>query len=91
METTTIHPIDAPAPPAARARRHFEVSVTFEFDTRPPTTHRSTIAASQVATCVRRAIQTAAKTLKPRHWQSVVVVVDSTALDRCPAGTTVRT
>jgi hypothetical protein len=48
---------------------------TFEFETRPPLTHRGTVAASQVATCVSRATRQAQKALRPQGWTSVVVVV----------------
>jgi hypothetical protein len=50
-------------------------SVTFEFDTQPPTTHRGTVAASQVGTCVARAVKEARKALRPRNWSSVVCVL----------------
>jgi hypothetical protein len=50
-------------------------AVTFEFDTRPPVTHRGTVAASQVATCVARATRMAKKALRPVGWTSLVVVL----------------
>ena len=50
-------------------------AVTFEFDQRPPVTHRGTVAASQVGTCVRRATEEAQKALTPREWTSMVVVL----------------
>lgn len=50
-------------------------SVTFEFETRPPQTHRGTVVASQVATCVARATREAQKALKPSHWSSMVCVL----------------
>jgi hypothetical protein len=52
-----------------------ECSVTFEFDSRPPMLYRSTIAGSQVATCVSRATKLAQQVLMPYYWTSMVVVV----------------
>ena len=49
--------------------------VTFEFDTRPPLTHRGTVAASSAATCVSRAVKVAQRTLRPVNWRSVVCVL----------------
>ncbi len=51
-----------------------QYAVTFEFDTRPPLTHRGTVAASSAATCVARATRAAQKALKPVAWSSVVCV-----------------
>lgn len=48
-------------------------SVTFEFETMPPVTHRGTVVASQVATGCRLAVRDAQKALKPRGWQSLVL------------------
>lgn len=50
-------------------------SVSFEFEVRPPTTHRGTIAASTVATCVSRATREAQRVLRPVKWTSMVVVL----------------
>ena len=50
-------------------------SVTFEFATRPPLTHRGTVAGSSTATCVARAVRTAQKALKPVNWSSVACVM----------------
>ena len=55
-------------------------SVTFEFDTRPPLTHRGTVAASSGATCVARATRQAQKALRPVNWSSMVCVL----LERLP-------
>jgi hypothetical protein len=55
--------------------------ITFEFDLRPPVTHRGTVAASKVHTCVRLATQQAAKALRPQGWSSMVVCL----LERVPA------
>lgn len=51
-------------------------SVTFEFDTRPPVTHRGTVVAASTGTGTRRAVQEAQKVLKPVGWSSVVCVLD---------------
>jgi hypothetical protein len=56
-------------------------AVTFEFDTRPPTTHRGTVEGSAAATCARRAIEQAQKALKPIAWTSMVCCF----LERLPA------
>ena len=50
-------------------------AVTFEFDTRAPITHRGTIAASGVATCVARAVRIAKKALRPVNWSSLNCVI----------------
>ena len=50
-------------------------SVTFEFATLPPGTHRGTVAASNVATCVARATRDAQKALRPQKWSSMVCVL----------------
>lgn len=62
-------------------------AVTFEFPTRPPVTHRGTIAASQVATCASRAIRIARRALRPVAWSSVVFVALE-RLDEPEAATT---
>lgn len=50
-------------------------AVTFEFDTRPPITHRGTVDGSSGATCVARAARIAQKALRPVGWTSLVVVL----------------
>jgi hypothetical protein len=47
-------------------------AVTFEFPTRAPVTHRGTVVASQVPTCVARATREAQRVLQPRQWSSMV-------------------
>lgn len=58
-------------------------AVTFEFATRPPITHRGTVAASTAATCVARATRIAKTALRPSGWTSLVVVL----LERLPEAT----
>ena len=55
-------------------------SVSFEFDVRPPLTHRGTVTATQIDTCMRLATRNARLALKPQGWSSVVCVV----LERMP-------
>ena len=50
-------------------------SVTFEFDTRPPITHRSTVEGWSASTCTRRAVEEAQKALRPVGWSSMVCVL----------------
>jgi len=50
-------------------------AVTFEYDTKPPLTHRGQVAASSVPTCVARAVRTSQKALRPGTWSSVVCVL----------------
>lgn len=50
-------------------------SVTFEFDTRAPLTHRGTVAGTAAATCVARATRNAQKALRPVGWSSCVCVL----------------
>jgi hypothetical protein len=50
-------------------------AVTFEFDERPPVTHRGTVTAGQVHVCVARATRMAKKALRPKNWSSMVVVL----------------
>jgi hypothetical protein len=64
-------------------------AVTFEFDTRPPMTHRGTVAGGRAATCVARAAKQAQKTLKPVNWTSVVCVLLE-RLDEVDAGISAR-
>jgi len=70
---------DSAARPIPRARQTLDYSLTFEFQTRPPTTLRGTVAASHVHTCVSRAMQSATKALRPRHWSSAVIVITPAA------------
>lgn len=55
-------------------------SCTFEFEERPPVTHRGTVAASSGATCVARATREAQRALRPVNWSSLVCVL----LERLP-------
>jgi hypothetical protein len=48
-------------------------SVTFEFLTLPPATHRGIVDGSSPATCAARAAREARKALRPRNWASLVV------------------
>jgi len=50
-------------------------SVTFEFDTRPPVTHRGTVTAWQPSTCCARAVKEAKAALRPVAWNSMVCVL----------------
>lgn len=50
-------------------------SVSFEFATRPPLTHRGTVSGSQVGTCVSRATREAQAVLSPKGWSSMVCVL----------------
>jgi len=56
-------------------------SVTFEFDTRPPLTHRGIVEGASADACARRAVREARRLLKPVAWSSFVFV----ALERMPA------
>lgn len=49
-----------------------QYAVTFEFDTRPPITHRGTVEGWSASTCTRRAVKDAQKALKPFGWTSMV-------------------
>lgn len=55
-------------------------SVTFEFESRVPLTHRGVVEAGanrvNVGLSARRAMQQAHKALRPREWVSVVAVLD---------------
>ncbi len=57
-----------------------QFACTFEFDTRPPLTHRGTVTATVVATCFARAVRLAQKALGPHGWSSVNCVL----LERLP-------
>jgi hypothetical protein len=50
-------------------------SVTFEFPTAAPLSHRGTVEGSTVSVCMSRAVTTAEKALHPRRWSSVVCVI----------------
>lgn len=56
-------------------------AVTFEFETRPPLTHRGTVAGAQAATCVARAVRNAQRALRPVSWSSLVCVLLERALN----------
>ena len=49
-------------------------AVTFEFETRRPTTSQGTVEGWQASTCASRAIKLAQKALKPVGWTSAVIV-----------------
>src|SRR5712691_5357665 len=57
------------------ARVTVRYSCTFEFDRRPPVTHRGTVTASSGATCVARATREAQRAIRPVGWSSLVVVL----------------
>ena len=50
-------------------------SVTFEFDLKPPLTHRGQVSASNVQTCCQKAVRESHKALTPARWSSVVCVL----------------
>lgn len=50
-------------------------AVTFEFETRPPLTHRGTVSAWAPSTCARLAVKDAQTILKPVNWTSMVCVL----------------
>jgi hypothetical protein len=50
-------------------------AVTFEFETRPPLTHRGIVKAGQPHVCVARAMKEAQAVLRPSHWTSLVCVL----------------
>jgi hypothetical protein len=60
----------SPAP-----RRLMTYSVTFEYDYRPPVTHRGAVAASRIGTGARMAVESAARVLRPARWRSAVLVI----------------
>lgn len=62
-------------------------SVTFEFDSAAPITHRGTVAASTMPTCFARAARSAARAHPSLHWSSMVVVL----LERVPDATEAST
>lgn len=59
-----------------------QYAVTFEFDTRPPVTHRGTVQAGQPHVCMARATKAAHQALRPVNWSSAVCVL----LERLPEG-----
>jgi hypothetical protein len=56
-------------------------SVSFEFETIAPLTHRGTVQAASAATCFARAVRQAQAALRPVAWTSVVCVLDRAALE----------
>jgi hypothetical protein len=50
-------------------------SVSFEFDIRPPLTHRGTVEGGQPHVCVARATKEAHRALRPVKWRSLVCVL----------------
>jgi hypothetical protein len=50
-------------------------AVTFEFETRPPLTHRGEVEGGFAHTCVMRATREAQRRLKPINWSSMVCVL----------------
>ena len=61
--------------PPTKHRRTVDTVVTFEFPTRPPITHRSTVAGWRGSTCASRAMENAQAALQPVGWSSAVVVL----------------
>ena len=55
-------------------------SITYEFETRQPLTHRGAVGAGQEHVCASRAIKAAKVALRPIGWTSLVCVL----LDRLP-------
>ncbi len=69
-------------------------SVSFEFDTLPPVTYRSTVVGSSGAVCGSRAVKAAQKALRPVNWSSMVCCLlervdtldeSAVALERVPS------
>jgi hypothetical protein len=52
-----------------------EYSVTFEFEMRPPVTHKGTVEGGTAGTCAARAARQAQKSLRPVAWSSVVCLL----------------
>lgn len=50
-------------------------SATFEFDLKPPMTHRGTVTATSMPTCLARAGRAAMKVFPKTKWTSMVVVL----------------
>ncbi len=58
----------------------FDFSVTFEFPTRLPETHKGTVQGGNPAIRAARAVRLAQKALRPRGYTSVVALVASTGV-----------
>lgn len=87
MQTLTqirnVSPVVAPAArPRPAARLCVRYVVTFEYEREPPQTLRGEISAPSVDQCYRWAVKTAAATLRPSRWTSVVCVLDRTTVGR---------
>jgi len=54
-------------------------TATFEFETRPPMTHRGTVVGGGPGTCMRRAMDQARRALEPIAWTSCVCVLERPA------------
>ena len=52
-----------------------QYAVTFEFETRPPLTHKGIVAGSSGATCASRAVRIAQRALRPVSWSSMNCVL----------------
>lgn len=67
----------------ASADMRIAYSVTFEFETRAPLTHRGVVEAGSnrvnVSLSLRRAGAQAYKAIQPRQWVSAVAVLDKAA------------
>jgi len=50
-------------------------AVTFEFETRPPVTHRGVVTAGREHVCAARAIRMARTAVRPVNWSSLVCVL----------------
>jgi hypothetical protein len=50
-------------------------AVTFEFEHRPPLTHRGMVTAGKASTCAHRALTAAQKAVRPVGWTSLSFVV----------------
>ena len=62
-----------PLKPPTRLRLKY--AVTFEFDTRPPITHKGIVEGWEASTCTRRAVEEAQGVLRPVNWTSMVCVL----------------
>jgi hypothetical protein len=60
----------------------FRYAVTFEFDTRPPLTHRGTVSGTTFAALCHRAVVAARKALHPK----IVTSMNVCLLERAPDG-----
>ena len=54
--------------------------VTFEFATRSPITREGTVEGSSAAVCMRRAVRSVQREVKPRNW----VAANCLLMDRAP-------